>query len=378
MTYCTPQRLREELERLAPRVLLFIGHGDAAYPLRPRTLTLALDGAQGYARIDPTTLGDVLGHAKGLELALLMGCRTAALGARVADHGIPVVCWETLLEDAAGRHFTPALLRNVLHHLALGRPLRRLLPTAFKQAQLAVKCVPNPATGTEKYVFDDPAKYRSAPTPQWPGGKIHGRDGSGRASIGVPKLLVKLPYNVVCELKVPDLIAALLGWLRLSPSACQHFSLRLANSGGVARLAKLMLMSEADVNSHPIPDDDKQLLIYWLGQAQTRAADPLGGGLVPSATEGVKLALREYFVMPGAHIDVNSIEVHVLQQPVRLSFTIQLDEEVFFQYRPVEGAVPAYVAPSAQRVRDRLEQQLQECLQVALLSVGELTPRDQA
>jgi hypothetical protein len=51
---------------------------------------------------------------------------------------------------------------------------------------------------------------------------------------------------------------------------------------------------------------------------------------------------------------------------------------VFFQYRPVEGAVPAYVAPSAQRVRDRLEQQLQECLQVALLSVGELTPRDQA
>ena len=196
--------------------------------------------------------------------------------------------------------------------------MRSLLPEAFKQAQLAVKCVVNSATGTDMYVFDDPARYRRAD------GQIHGQllDGSGRAAIGVPKLLVKLPYNVVCELKVPDLIATLLGWLGLTFATRQHLSQLLANSERLARLRGLMQMSEADVNRQPVPDYDKKLLNDWLRRA-ARAAAPLGGGIGALRRCGVQVALHDYFDMPGAHVDFVSIEVHVLEQPVKLRFTIQ-------------------------------------------------------
>ena len=129
------------LKEHRPRILLFIGHADATHPYA-REYTLGLtDEAGGLVRLLPETLVDVLSSAE-LELVVLNGCESEALGAAVAKAAdVPVVCWRTKLLDEAAALYSPALFEHLLHPSRAAAPLRQRLPPACKQAELAIKKV---------------------------------------------------------------------------------------------------------------------------------------------------------------------------------------------------------------------------------------------
>ena len=113
--YGDGQLLRRLLADLTPRMLLFVGHADATHPYS-REYTLGLtDENGGLVRLLPETLVDVLGSAK-LELVVLNGCESEALGIEVAKSGgVATVCWRTKLLDEVAALYSPALFEHLLH-----------------------------------------------------------------------------------------------------------------------------------------------------------------------------------------------------------------------------------------------------------------------
>ena len=93
--------LGNSLEKHRPRYLLFIGHADAKHRYT-RELTLGLtDEKGGIVRLNVDTLVDTF-VAANLDLVVINGCESEALGAKIAARGgIPVVCWRTKALDAA-------------------------------------------------------------------------------------------------------------------------------------------------------------------------------------------------------------------------------------------------------------------------------------
>ena len=84
---CTAAELRELLaEEVRPRILLFIGHADAPYK---GEFTLGFtDAVGGLQKLDAATIADVLSNAPNLELVVLNGCHSAALGEAVVGRDL--------------------------------------------------------------------------------------------------------------------------------------------------------------------------------------------------------------------------------------------------------------------------------------------------
>ena len=181
---CTAEELRQALSELRPRMLLFIGHGDALHPVTgERTLGLT-DGAGKVIRLRPETLAEVLSQAERLELVVLNGCDSAALGEAVAVRGVIAVCWATKLLDAVAEYFSVALFDELLRAShSSGAPLFERLPRAFEQAQLAITAAhgrmkSGKRARTDTYVIADPNDYPA-----------RGELPDGRYAAGVPVCL---------------------------------------------------------------------------------------------------------------------------------------------------------------------------------------------
>ena len=155
---CTVPELRKLLaEEVRPRILLFIGHADARYK---GEYTLGFtDAAGGLQKLDQETITKVVSNAPNLELVVFNGCKSAALGKAVVRRGLLVVCWETVVDDAAAALFTPALFDQLLHPDNDRVEMSRLVPKAFEQGKLAITTVPRLGGVGAKFAIDDPDKY---------------------------------------------------------------------------------------------------------------------------------------------------------------------------------------------------------------------------
>ena len=107
-----------ELDRLlAGRTTwCFPGHGDAMLQSEPVLAFVGVGGAIEAVSID-TLVNTVRPHVLTgkLKLVVLTGCRTARLAAKLRELAfVPyVVCWETVLNDEAGRIFGTAFAQAV-------------------------------------------------------------------------------------------------------------------------------------------------------------------------------------------------------------------------------------------------------------------------
>lgn len=131
---------KDDLDRLltGKRAWFFPGHGDALLQ-GERVLAFVSSAGNLEAISIDTLVGIVQRHTsagKGqLELIVLTGCCTLELGTSLYERArVPhVVCWETLLEDGAGRVFGTAFAK----HIVLGDSPA----DAFHQAKIAVEQV---------------------------------------------------------------------------------------------------------------------------------------------------------------------------------------------------------------------------------------------
>lgn len=130
----------------------------------------------GLEAVEPQLIAEVLGaHApsKGgrLELIVLNGCLSEALGRAILAEGIPtVVCWKTLVHDKASRVFGRAFYQSVAE---LSSPTMDDYAEAFDKAKLAVLTYPRKASSpgaisTTMFEFADPQHVGT----QLPNGKI--------------------------------------------------------------------------------------------------------------------------------------------------------------------------------------------------------------
>ena len=127
---------KDDLDRLltGKRAWFFPGHGDALLQ-GERVLAFVSSAGNLEAISIDTLVGIVQRHTsagKGqLELIVLTGCCTLELGTSLYERArVPhVVCWETLLEDGAGRVFGTAFAK----HIVLGDSPA----DAFHQAKIA-------------------------------------------------------------------------------------------------------------------------------------------------------------------------------------------------------------------------------------------------
>ena len=94
----------------------FPGHGDAMLQSEPVLAFVGVGGAIEVVSI-ATLVDTVRPHVLTgkLQLIVLTGCCTARLAANMCERaGVPyVVCWETVLEDRAGRIFGTAFAQAV-------------------------------------------------------------------------------------------------------------------------------------------------------------------------------------------------------------------------------------------------------------------------
>ena len=94
----------------------FPGHGDAMLQSEPVLAFVGVGGAIEAVSID-TLVNTVRPHVLTgkLKLVVLTGCRTARLAAKLRELAfVPyVVCWETVLNDEAGRIFGTAFAQAV-------------------------------------------------------------------------------------------------------------------------------------------------------------------------------------------------------------------------------------------------------------------------
>ena len=104
--WCTLSQLHEKLGELKPRIVLFIGHGDAHYGTTGRLTLGFTDERNNLVLMDPETIVKVIGAAPGLEIIVIQACETEELGQAVALHGVPTICWSTKLFDLAAKHFS--------------------------------------------------------------------------------------------------------------------------------------------------------------------------------------------------------------------------------------------------------------------------------
>ena len=124
-----------ELDRLLAgrKIWCFPGHGDAMLQSEPVLAFVGLGGALEAVSIE-TLVKTVRPHVLTgkLELIVLTGCCTARLATALRELAfVPyVVCWETVLEDTAGRIFGTAFAQAV----ASGAEP----PEAFQKARTAV------------------------------------------------------------------------------------------------------------------------------------------------------------------------------------------------------------------------------------------------
>lgn len=140
----TANGLRTLLARPTRR-WLFAGHADAPSPsgfsgdtaLLPKTLGFTHpDG--GLEIVRPEDLATIMklatpAHGGCLELVVLNGCCSEALGRAAHNAGVPsVVCWETQVYDPAARVFTRAFFTALENG--------RSIADAFDDAKVAVTC----------------------------------------------------------------------------------------------------------------------------------------------------------------------------------------------------------------------------------------------
>ena len=122
------------LQERSPRVVWFIGHGDATHPTHnQRTLALtAEDGSVEY--MQPKTLAKIFGGAsRRPELVVLNSCQSAASDegphslceAISRGYGVPTVGWRTIAADTAAQIFAIGLMGCLAPQLAQGPPLSR-------------------------------------------------------------------------------------------------------------------------------------------------------------------------------------------------------------------------------------------------------------
>ena len=169
----------------------FPGHGDAMLHSEPTLAFVAANGQLEAVSID-TIVATVKPHVLNgdLKLILLTGCRTAQLASALHDHAfVPyVACWETVLDDEAGRIFGTAF---ALAHAEGATP-----PLAFEAARTAVLIEREPGmldTGmtalVQKFELDIDPLDVSLVFPDTGRLRTHPGASCGRLAAGTPKLM---------------------------------------------------------------------------------------------------------------------------------------------------------------------------------------------
>ena len=131
---CTFERLEAELSRQRYRIFLFSGHANLQDEERQKTLGFTGSDGKFAPIVDARKVAELLGCVRppicqphparadrwecvlaygsrrardhGLELVVLNGCESLALGKMCREAGVPVVvCWETLVESEAAYLF---------------------------------------------------------------------------------------------------------------------------------------------------------------------------------------------------------------------------------------------------------------------------------
>ena len=202
----------------------FSGHADpqlkskSGYQFHGRVLIWFKDGKR--QALDEQTLAAVLVNKVKVRVALLNGCKSSSLGERLAERGVHVVCWSTLLLDSAARYFGKAFWSNMALLPDSGvdeYTLRDAVRNAFDAARLAVRTIMGaPGTVTiaaaTTYLASGESKRQrggaasvetarySLADPEQP------REANEGEAVGVPELLSRLPDHFV-QGRVPELPA---------------------------------------------------------------------------------------------------------------------------------------------------------------------------
>lgn len=209
---CTVEQLRDQLVELRPRMLLFIGHGDAKHKSSDRhTLALTTEAGDPVI-INPDVIIDVLSAQalERLEIVVLNGCCSEKLGAAVASRGVAAVCWTTRLLDGAAGLFSTALFQDLTMELDQGCAVlgRRRMWKAFEQAKLAVSAKERPTGSSDCHLASRGDMYAMV-DPDNPAVQVDGCFG-----VGVPRLMLPpnndIPGGAIpeCYVRRPELEAS--------------------------------------------------------------------------------------------------------------------------------------------------------------------------
>ena len=155
-------------------------------------LTLGLTRAGGGLEgVEPDLIAKVLGsHSPSsggcLELVVLNGCESEALGRAIFAAGIPtVVCWKTKVHDHAARIFSRCFFQQIATFSQEAPHLRtQRYVDACTQAKLAVLSYPKPTpkwemTSGPMFELVDPAQHENGKLP------------NGKMAAGIPLLLLE-------------------------------------------------------------------------------------------------------------------------------------------------------------------------------------------
>ena len=181
--------LNAEMMARAPRVVCFIGHGDAPHPAASAegAITLGLLNATGAIEtIFASTLADIFGNAsRRLELLVLNGCSTEMLCESVTrQHQVPAVGWSTQAADVAAKTFSISLFGCLARHLS-ERITATIVREAFEHGKRAVQATARRRAPTgessDAWELTDPKTSRRA--------------SNGRFAAGIPVLLLPPLYK---------------------------------------------------------------------------------------------------------------------------------------------------------------------------------------
>jgi len=149
----TLEQLKQSLHDQPTKRFLFSGHADLNYRPYGNTLGFVLPGgALQQPPVEPAVIASLLCefapvHGGVLELVVLNGCDSYALGCRMRGSGMPnVVCWGTKTLDPAGRLFATSFFKAV----AAGKPLKEAFANAVEKVAAKYQIMgqdPLPAKG---------------------------------------------------------------------------------------------------------------------------------------------------------------------------------------------------------------------------------------
>jgi hypothetical protein len=107
----TADTLQRTLLNTPPRWFHFIGHADG---LVDGNFTLGFTTAEGeLAMVSPDHIAAMLADCRRLELVVINGCHSYALGQALRQRGMrAVVCWRTATEDKAASIFSVGLFAH--------------------------------------------------------------------------------------------------------------------------------------------------------------------------------------------------------------------------------------------------------------------------